>query len=383
MGRVAVSNIANLPGVTELVVADIDETAARGAAQSIVTSQLASCACRVDVGEPGELTAVIERADLVVNTVGPFYRFGVPVLEATIAAGRHYIDICDDWEPTIEMTALHAAAASAGSACVVGMGASPGASNLLAVLACAELDHVDVLYTAWPVDVGDDDAELELPASPDGRPGAATVHWMQQISGTIRVFEGGEFVDRRPLEAVTIDAPGHGAGTVYTVGHPEPITLAVNLNVRDRCANAMVITPGTVSYLDVLRRRIDRGELTNEQAAIAVERPTPAALARAGLGTIGRRGPGKLPLFFAYAAGTRGGERHHATATAWLPGTMADATSIPLAIAVGEMVGGHLPRPGVWASEQVIDPQRFFDTLATYGPEGSTGAAVSAGPMSR
>ena len=241
---------------------------------------------------------------------------------------------------------------------------------------------MDSLYTAWPVDVGDvDDVDDVDSPTPDGRPGAATVHWMQQISGTIRVLDGGTFVDRQPLQAVTIDAPGYGTGTVYTVGHPEPITLATNLGVRNRCANAMVVTPGTASYLDILRHRIDHGELTNEGAAGLVERPTTAMMTKAALGTIGRRGPGELPLFFAYASGTKDRQPHHATASGWLPGTMAHATSVPLAIAVGEMIGGRLPPPGVWAPEQVIDAQRFFAALATFRPSGDTGVWVTAGPM--
>ena len=43
---------------------------------------------------------------VVMNTVGPFFRFGVPILTAAIDAGTDYIDVCDDWEPTLEMLAL-------------------------------------------------------------------------------------------------------------------------------------------------------------------------------------------------------------------------------------------------------------------------------------
>jgi short subunit dehydrogenase-like uncharacterized protein len=39
----------------------------------------------------------------VLNCVGPFYRFGPPVLTAAIKAGVSYLDVCDDWEPTLDM----------------------------------------------------------------------------------------------------------------------------------------------------------------------------------------------------------------------------------------------------------------------------------------
>jgi lysine 6-dehydrogenase len=385
MGRAAVIHISRLAGVTSLIVADRDLASAEAASDAVAGGALTTSARPVDVSVPEQLADVIAGSDLVVNTVGPFYRFGMPVLEAAIAAGKRYIDICDDWEPTIEMMALHETAAASGSSCIVGMGASPGASNLLAVLACAELDEVDSLYTAWPVDVGGDaDGDDEdLVPNPNGQPGAATVHWMQQISGEIRTFEKGRFVNTLPLEPVTIDAPGFGSGTVYTVGHPEPMTLAGNLGVRDRCANTMLITPGTVAFLDGLRKRIDRGELTNEEAASELERPSPAGIAKAGLRSVGRRGPGKLPLFFAYAKGRKSGHPHHATATTWLPGGMADATSIPLAIAVGEMISGNCPPAGVWAAEQAINPQRFFAALAAFAPDGDTHMRVDSGPTAK
>ena len=40
--------------------------------------------------------------DIVVNTVGPFYQFEVPIIKAIIEAQKPFLDICDDWKPTLD-----------------------------------------------------------------------------------------------------------------------------------------------------------------------------------------------------------------------------------------------------------------------------------------
>src|SRR5690606_15578076 len=98
-----------------------DETAARAFAAELGVEALG-----LDVTDGPALDAALRAADLVVNTVGPYFRFGPPILAAAIAAGCDYIDICDDPQPTIEMLELDARAKAAGVTALLGMGASPG-----------------------------------------------------------------------------------------------------------------------------------------------------------------------------------------------------------------------------------------------------------------
>jgi len=46
----------------------------------------------------------------------------------------------------------------------------------------------------------------------------------------------GQRLSRPPQVPVTIDHPGLGRVTAYTVGHPEPITLHERMNVHDSSA---------------------------------------------------------------------------------------------------------------------------------------------------
>ncbi|WP_433245280.1 saccharopine dehydrogenase family protein [Streptosporangium sp. CA-135522] len=374
MGAVAVRVAAGLPGVQEIVVADRDLTAARKLVHALAGTGVSMRPQQVDVTDGTALRDALASADVVLNTVGPYYRFGLTVLRAAIGTRTHYLDICDDWEPTLHMLELHDAAQAAGVCAVVGMGASPGVSNLLAARAVRGLDTVEDLYTAWPVDVSGTAGkqnEEELPLGPDGRPSAATVHWMQQISGSVAIVQAGELVRRPPLLPVTLALPGGRAGTAYVVGHPEPVTLHSSYRITGDAANLMVITPGTVAYLDLLRQDIDDGRLTNETAAADLAKPSTRRALLAVMHAFKFKPPKSLPPFFAAATGRRDGQA--VTVLAHLAGTgeelmndMAEATGIPLALGLAQFLDGTASRPGVHPPETLIDPDRFFRDLARH-----------------
>ncbi len=364
MARPALDILARRSDVAELVIADRDPGAAEAVAAGLADLGPVRAAV-VDALDPVALRELLIGADLLVNTAGPFFRLGVPVLEAAIDTRTHYVDICDDWEPTLEMLRRDEQARAAGVTAVVGAGASPGSSNMLAALATRELDAVDDLYTGWPVDVpfvGEDPDEDAV-----SNPSAAAVHWMQQLSGTIRLLSGGELVDRPPLRAVALDYPGVGTGTAYTVGHPEPITLSRTCSVAGASACVMVVTAGTAAYLMTLRDDIDGGKLSLEDAAAVIATPSARRYTRAVLRGVRLAGPGALPPFFALAVGRRGGAAHTVGARMIAsPLGMARATGVPLALAAGQILDGDVRLPGVHPPDVVLDPWRFFDELAAH-----------------
>ncbi|MFD6357413.1 saccharopine dehydrogenase family protein [Nocardia tengchongensis] len=377
MGTVAVQTAVSILGVTEIVVADRDLGAAERLARLLAAAPVAVRAIQMDVTDEAQLRAALVPADIVLNTVGPYYRFGLAVLQAAIDTQTHYLDICDDWEPTLRMLDLDAAARAREVCAIIGMGASPGISNLLAAIAAAELDSVRDAYTAWPVDVdgaGDtsrDDAQL---LGPDGRPSAAAVHWMQQRSGTITGVTAGQLSEQRPLRPVSLKLPGGRRGTAYSIGHPEPITLQRTLKPSGDAINLMVMNTWTMAYLDTLRRDIDRGKLTNEAAVAALADPSLLRIIRSAPTALRTKGPETLPPFFAAVSGIKQGRPHRVLAHLNLAGSpedpvrallgdMARATGIPLAIGMSQVIDGSARRLGVHPPEAVIDPERFFESL--------------------
>ncbi|EQM31478.1 saccharopine dehydrogenase family protein [Rhodococcus erythropolis] len=369
MGSAAVRLAATLPGIGKVVVADRDIDAAKRLSVELAQASAEVEARSIDVTDGRTLRELLDGADVVVNTVGPFFRFGVGIHQAAIETGTHYLDICDDWEPAVDMLELDCAARGAGICAVVGMGASPGMSNLLAAMAVSRLDVVDDLYTAWPVDVEGEDESVDTLS-------AAAVHWMQQISGTVPVVRAGRIVNEEPLRSIALELPGGRRGNAYVVGHPEPVMFHRTINPAGHSANLMVITPETVAFLDVLRSDIDKGRIDLDSAAEELGKPSLRRMIRAAPRMLTRAGHGSLPLFFASATGVREGREMRVVAriaddspVSELLSDMAGATGIPLALGLAQVVsrladGTIRDRVGVHSAESVIDPDVLFTALA-------------------
>jgi len=369
MGRKAVSIISDFENIKELVIADFDlASAEKIVAKNAMTAKMPLKAVSVDVTDSEQLVNLLEGNDIVLNMTGPFYQLGVPVLKAAITAGCHYLDICDDWEPTIDMLALNKEAVESDVVAVIGIGASPGISNILARVVCDRLDRVDDLYTVWPVDAGDERGDaIQVAVEENQGASAAIVHWMQQISGEIEVIKEGQLVAQRPMLPVTLNYPNVGEGTGYTVGHPEPITLVETMGIRGSSASLMLLRKSTAAFIDGLRKRIDAGQLSLEAGAKEIGKPSRLGRLKAAFRSFWFPGPGDLPLFFAWARGEHNGESCvvGATFTSAPADGMAGITSWPLAVGLRQLLDGRISTVGVHPPETVIEPEHFFNMLAS------------------
>lgn len=360
MGRYAARTAAGFDFVDSLVVGDLDEGAARAFAATLGPK---ASAARVDVTDPRSLDAVLAGADVVLNTVGPFFRLGPPVLDAAIRNRVHYLDINDDWESTEAMLARDDAARAAGVTAVIGMGASPGMTNLLAVKVMAELDETTALYPGFDLDAA-------MPEQRGPKPAAATVHGVHQLTGTIRVFDDGTFRSARPMTAVPFTYPGLGACTAWTMGHPEAITFPRTVPSLRRVLVLMTTAPANRVVMRVLRRFVDRGWLGIERAADWIERLEGVGKPVKGpadyLRELAVEGSRPLPPVFAVAHGTRGGqEAWVGAAVTSAPATgMGGATGVPLALGLAATRDVLGKRAGVFGPEAIVDPDRFFALLA-------------------
>jgi saccharopine dehydrogenase-like NADP-dependent oxidoreductase len=351
VGARAARHLVRIDPDLELLIADRSAEHARRAAASIGPEVRG---IRVDVSDPDALHAAVGDADVVVNTVGPYFRYAVPILRAVIAAGRHYIDVCDDSEPTLKMLELDDAARCAGTVALIGMGASPGVSNLLAVTAAGTLDTVERIVTGWSLE--------DAPPEPghDRKTSAATEHGIEQITGRIQVLREGTFVTEPPLRRVRFDYPGIGGSTGRSFGHPEAVTLPLAFPGAAESVNVTVGGTLTMGALLLLRQLVDRRVLTRAQAARLAERAerhlpgtSPAA-----------QGPRNgLPPLFGWVAGTRNGRPARAAAAlaCWPGHNMGAVTAAPLAAAVGLLA---TMAPGVHTPETGVDVNRFFSALS-------------------
>jgi lysine 6-dehydrogenase len=57
-------------------------------------------AVELDAESPESIARAIAGSAVVVNCVGPYYRYGPGILKAVIACGINYVDVCDDFDAT-------------------------------------------------------------------------------------------------------------------------------------------------------------------------------------------------------------------------------------------------------------------------------------------
>lgn len=369
MGEMAASVLAADDAVKEIVIADRDIRSAEAVARKLGEKARTQ---QVDATDHAGLVAAMKQCDMVVNTVGPFFRFGVPILQAAIEAQCKYVDICDDPEPTLEMLKLNEQAKAAGVTALIGTGASPGVANMLAVRAARELDTVDTIVTGWNIDA----------SHPGERQGtgvsAAVVHMMKQISGLIPVTRGGKLEYRRALEKIEIDYPGLHKFSSNSIGHPEAVTLHHAFPDLLDNTNVCVCDKLTTGLLNLVRKMINARILRVETAAGILDR----VFSMLPANPTDFLKPGSPPPLFAIATGTRNGKRETtATALANGPGfTMAATTGVPLAVCA--LLLAKENKPGVHVPETLIDPDDFFVALAPHcmgnpRPETMTATTVS------
>ena len=266
MGRYAIRTLLASQISLRVVVADRDSTRLQRYVDQCGDARVSGLV--LDVTDRPALLAALTQADLVLAAVGPYYRLGVPILDAAIEAGCHYVDLNDDGEPTLAMLEHHEPARDAGITAIVGMGASPGVTNLLARLAVEELDQTRSLHTVWGIGQGGIWESLtSLQAGEGNGFGAAMDHWLEQLTGTVKVLENGGLVSVRPLRPVTVDLPGSGQFTCHIVGHPEPVTFAQSWPDLEHSLNLMDLPRSVIRWVERAAAKVDAGEWTVQRAA--------------------------------------------------------------------------------------------------------------------
>src|SRR4051794_13743955 len=118
--------------------------------------QLGVSVATLDVLADGAaLRTLTASARLVANFAGPYYRTGGAVLDACIDTRTDYLDICDDSDATLSLLERDKPAQAAGVRALIGMGSSPGVTNVLVRAAVDALGAADEVAIQWIVDVAD------------------------------------------------------------------------------------------------------------------------------------------------------------------------------------------------------------------------------------
>lgn len=360
MAQPALRYLVNLPPVSEIVLTDLNEKRLQKLSNELgkkTTYQL------LNILDEDELTDSLQDAQLVMNFVGPYYRFNLTALKAAIHQGVHYIDLCDDYDVTVEALELNKLAEEKGVIAITGMGASPGITNLFARLGADQLDTVQEINTYWVV--GD--------AKPSGF--GALIHMFHIIAGKVPTFMDGKETWIRAFQQDTakgIDFGGPvGEVTLYHVGHPEPVTLPRNIPNVQKVTNYGALLPEYQNPL--FKTLVDVGLTSEETIDFKGEQVAPLefllslfAAKQAENERSSKTERQSVSAVKIEVLGLKNGREASYTFTKSAFDKMDTGTSIPAAVVAEMLLAGEIATNGVLAPEQ-LEVKRVMNGLRDAG----------------
>ena len=341
MGRYVAKSISSFQEIDNLGIADLNSEDAE-----ILASQLGSHTkgIGVDINDAEKLSSILYDYDVVLNTVGPFFKFGCKILQTSLDANCHYMDICDDWEPTERMLELNSKAKEKNLLAILGLGASPGITNLLGKIAIDNLDKAHTIYTGWNLE----EAQPE-DISSQKETNAAMIHGIEQISGKVKIFKDKSFKMVSPLKKLKVSYPNHGTYNAYIFGHPEAITFPYHQKDITNSVNLAHGNKWTIFVLRIIRLLISFKILSKNVAARFLEWLERKESSQNHIQE------NSLPEIYALAVGLKNGNEE--TVGVSLDGTitrelkMGEATANPLSLGLKMFLKNEISERGVIAPE--------------------------------
>lgn len=302
---------------------------------------------QIDVQDHDALVRLMRGFHAVCNLAGPNFRNAVPVARAAIAAGVPLVDVSDDWAATLEILDMHEEAKKAGIPVIVGLGASPGVTNIMARYGASKLDRTREVHTAWI-----------MRGSDLGGPACCT-HLLYSLPDRAFVFEHGSMQEVRPFVdgRETLDFPELGPVEVMHIGHPEPFTLGRYIEgveyADDKatflpvCTNDMVVNLSSNARAGAPARMDGRALDPLDASAAYLHRWSKDQTAVPQTGALRAEVVGELE-----------GRRTRIIYSA--AGRIGIGTGVPAAIGAQMLGIGMIRTPGVYPPEACIDPEWFF-----------------------
>ena len=335
-----VRDLAESVEVDELLLLDLDEDRARKAAEAHGGEKARAAA--VDA-RSGGLGSALAGADVLVNAAS--YRVNLHAMRAALEAGCHYVDLGGLYWVTGEQLELDSEFREAGLLALLGMGSSPGKTNVMALQAARQLgagpERIDVLAAG---------RDLDPPTGPSFPYSPRTL--VDELTLAPVVLRSGEAVELEPLtDGGELDFPapvGRGA-TIYTL-HSEVRTFPASFGCAS-CSFRLSLSP---TVLEHVRSLIGAGE---EEVEAAAREATPASAATVSVHVV---------------EAARGHTTARVTAVTsplarWGLGGGVVSTAAPAAAAVRLLARGRISARGALPPERCIEPEDLFPELEARG----------------
>lgn len=140
IGRVIASDWIQSSARHNVILADRDQAGLEALAKRLGPRSRVQ---PVDLRNPKQLVETLKQGFLVINSTS--HHFNLPVMEASLQAGCHYLDLGGLFHFTRRQLKLHHRFAEAGLTAILGMGCAPGLTNLMARELTSDWEKVESL----------------------------------------------------------------------------------------------------------------------------------------------------------------------------------------------------------------------------------------------
>lgn len=365
MGRIAVRTLTEFSDIDQITIADYNEERAHEVADALASSKIE--VKQIDVNDEERLRRLLHGADTVLNAVE--YVFNLPVLRACIQEKVHYADLGGLFHMTRKLMDMSSEAEAAGIAAIVGMGGTPGVTNLLARAAVDQLDRVDSIKVQ--LGCGDETpstAPLVAPYS------IRTI--LDEFTKEPQVFQDGTWYPQKPLsgvEEMVFPLPIGRATATYSL-HSECATFPVSFRDKGiRHVSFKIAFPP--DFMTKLKFLVDLGFGSGEPISVQGVKVSPREVLAQLLDMVPAEDvePQDCDVLRIVAAGEADGQPVEITnQIVVLPyrrwGISAGAldTGTPLAIAGRMLANGEITRRGCFGPEACVPTEPFFHELSKY-----------------
>lgn len=352
----------------EVVIAGRNLSKALSLAEKIKSKRVS--AAQVDASNPDDIKRVIKDADVVVNAVQ--YYYNLTVMKACLEAKVHYLDFGGLYHVTKKQLELDREFREANLIAILGMGAQPGISNIMARYAAENMDYV------YSIRLRDGWIDLTENAPP------FYVTWsfltvMDLLTLPAVVFEDGEYREVAPLsrsEKVLFPEPV-GIQEVYVTLHSEVLTLPISFKDKGiRYVDWMEGGPGFVRYKLLVDMNLTRSEpIKFKGVEISPREFVNAVIEETGLEGLPENViPNDWEATKVIVDGKIDGKKATYTVEVifpprkeWRASCSQCGTGIPGSIVAQMIAKGEIEERGALPPEKCVKPKPFFEELLKRG----------------
>ncbi|MBI4150224.1 saccharopine dehydrogenase NADP-binding domain-containing protein [Candidatus Woesearchaeota archaeon] len=310
------------------------------------------------------------KADVLINAT--WYMLNTVVMDAAIKARMNYLDLGGLYWKTKEQLKQKKKAKAAGTMCLLGMGETPGAMNVLAKYGGMLLDRIE------RVDMRCGAVVVEKVKNQQWFPPYAIQTLMDEVTKQPAVLRNGKIVFPQPLaEYIQFDlSKPIGKSIGYYTLHSELATLPAYF--KNKGVKTMDFAYAyDQQTLDVITA-LDKVQMTSKTPIkvndVSVSPYQFLGLVDKYLIPRPKRDVCDVESIRTVLYGTRKGKKMRVTIDLvakyhkrWQKSAGSVATGVPASIVAQWIASGKLHTSGVWTPEDVIDPFPFFKELSKQG----------------